>query len=139
MKVASVVAASLEITGSLERQPRLGRRGQVGCSSDQPGYTLGDGVENFSRRDPRGDALGIGRMGGQVFVPAVGKLPVLNPVEVIGKRRILGLVIFKPGKPGVAQLLATAADALLEMIVDSVGNEELCILGPAVKALGQPD
>ena len=88
----------------------------------------------------RGDALGVGGKGRQVLVPAVGKLAVLHAVEFVGEAGILCLVLASNSvEPGVAQLLAAAADALLEMLVDAVRDEELGVLGPAVDLLGQLD
>ncbi len=64
---------------------------------------------------------------------------MLHPVELVGQFGILGSVSLHPGEPGVAQLLATPADAFVEVVVDPVGHEELGVLGPVVVALGQPD
>ena len=51
----------------------------------------------------------------------------------------MALYSLEPVEPGVAQLLAAAADALLEVVVDAVGDQELGVLGPAVELLGEPD
>ena len=82
--------------------------------------------------------LSVGK-GRQVRVPAVGELTMLHPVELVGQFGMLGPVPLNPAEPGVAQRLAAPADALAEVLVDSVGHEELRVLGPAVIALGQPD
>src|SRR5438067_477777 len=81
----------------------------------------------------------MGGKAGQALVPALGELAVLDPVELVGKLRILRLVLLQSGEPGVAQLLAAAADSLLEMVVNTVGNQELSILRPTVETLGEPD
>ncbi len=64
---------------------------------------------------------------------------MLHPVELVGQVGVLGPVPLHSGEPGVAQLLATPADALVEVLVNSVGHEELGVLGPVVVALREPD
>src|SRR5271165_7499699 len=64
---------------------------------------------------------------------------MLHLVKVKSELRVLCLVLLEPGEPGIAQLLAATADALFEVIVDALGNQEFCVLGPAVELLGQPD
>ena len=50
--------------------------------------------------------------------------------------RVLRLVLFELVEPGVPQLLAALADALLEVLVDAVGDTEL-LGGAAVELLGR--
>ena len=85
MEVPPAVAAGLEVAGSLEGQPGLGRGGQVRGTADQPGDVLGQGIEDLARRAARGDSLGVRRIRGQALVPAVGKLAMLDPVELMGE------------------------------------------------------
>src|SRR5208282_1039727 len=63
----------------------------------------------------------------------------LHLVKLKCKPRIPGLVVLEPGEPGITQLLAAAANALLEVIVDAIGNQEFRVLRPAVELFGQPD
>ena len=64
---------------------------------------------------------------------------MLHLVELKSELRVLCLVLLEPGEPGIAQLLAATADASFEVIVDTLGNQESCVLRPAVELLGQPD
>ena len=64
---------------------------------------------------------------------------MLDPVKLVGQLGMLGLVGFEPLEPGVAQILAALADALAEVVVDAVGDEEFGVLGPAVELLGEAD
>ena len=64
---------------------------------------------------------------------------MLHPVELVGKFGVFDLVAPNSIEPGVAQFLSSAADAFTEKLVNSVGNEELGVLGPVVVALGEPD
>src|SRR5262245_61181552 len=64
---------------------------------------------------------------------------MLHLVQLIGQIGMLGAVSFHAAEPVVAQRLAASPDAGLEVVVDAVGNEELCVLGPAVIALGEPN
>ena len=57
VKVASAVAACLEIAGPVEGEPSIGRRSEVGRAADQPGHVSGDGVEHLPGRLARGHAL----------------------------------------------------------------------------------
>ena len=115
-----------------------------GARSAEPpishGTFFASGVEHLAGGVARGHALGVGREGRQVLVPALGQLAVLHPVELVGQLGVLGLrYSSKLREPGVAQLLAALADAVAEVLVDAVGDEELGVLRPAVVALGQPD
>src|SRR5271157_5995216 len=64
---------------------------------------------------------------------------MLHPVQLVGQLGVFGLVSPNSLEPGVAQLLSTAADAFMEMLVDTVGDEELGVLGPVVIPLGEPN
>src|SRR5271166_6240980 len=124
MEIPPAVAAGLEVAGSLEGQPGLGGGCQVRGTADQPGDVLGQSIEDLARRDARGDSLGVRRIRGQALVPAVGKLAMLHLVEVKSELRVLCLVLLEPGAQGIEQLLAATADALFEVIVDALGNQE---------------
>ena len=139
VEIAAPVIAGLEVAGAVESQAGLGRRGQVGRASDQPGNILCDRVEDQARRDSSGHSLAVGGERRQPRIPAVGELTMLHPVELVGQFGMLGPVPLDPAEPGIAQRLAATADAVAEVLVDPVGHEELRVLGPVVIALGQPD
>ena len=139
VEVAARVIAGLEVAGAVESQARLGGRGQVGRAAHQPGDVPGDRVQDQARRVPSGHPLAVGGEGRQARIPAVGELAMLHPVELVGQLGVLGLVLLDPAEPGIAQLLATPAHPLVEVLVDAVGHEELGVLGPAVVAFGEPD
>src|ERR1051325_11011535 len=63
----------------------------------------------------------------------------MQAIELISQFRMLCTIFFHTCKPGIAEFLAAFADAVLEVIVDAVGDKELSILRPAVVALGQAD
>ena len=108
VEVAAAVAVGLEIARPLEGHVRLGRGGEIGGASDQPGDVLGDRVQNLARRDARRHPLGVGGEDRQVFIPAIGKLAVLDSIELVGQVGMFRLVAVDRGEPGVAQLLAAA-------------------------------
>ena len=139
MEVAASIFAGLEVAGAVEGQAGLGRRCQVGRTAHKPGDIPRHRVEDQAGRIARGHSLAVGGERRQACIPAVGELAMLHPVELVGQFGVLGPVALDPGEPGVAQFLATPADAVAEVIVDSVGHEEFGILGPAVVALGEPD
>ena len=139
VQVAAAGVRGAEVAGPLERQPRLAGRGQVRRAAHQPGHVLRQGVEHLAGGVARGLALGVGREGRQVLVPALGELAALHPVEVVGQLGVLLAVLLEAGAPGLVQLPAALADAVAEVLVDAVGHEELGVLRPAVVPLGQPD
>src|ERR1035441_3588418 len=61
------------------------------------------------------------------------------PRCVTRQRRILNLVCVKLHGPRIPDFLSSRADAVLEMVVYAIGNQEFRILGPAIIALGEPD
>ena len=88
----------------------------------------------------RGHALRVGRERRQVLVPAVGQLAVLHLVELVGEVGILRPCTASSwANQASRSCLAAFADALLEVVVDAVGHEELGVFGPAVVPLGQAD
>ena len=138
-RLRPAVVAGLEIAGAVEGQPRLGGRGQVGRAADQPRDILGDRVEDQAG-GVRAWPSPCGRRGRPAGrIPALGELAVLHPVELVGQIGVLGPILLHPAEPGVAQFLPPPADALAEVVVDPVGHEELCVLGPSVIPLGEPD
>ena len=62
---------------------------------------------------------------------------MLDAIELVGQVGMFRLVAVDRGKPGVAQLLAARADALVKVLVNAVGHEKLGVLGPAVGTLGR--
>src|SRR6266850_4822339 len=63
----------------------------------------------------------------------------LHAVQLVGQMRVLLAVIVKEGRPLLRKLLSAFADAIAESLSDSIGNEELRVFRPSVKALGQPN
>ena len=111
-------------------------------SADPPishGRFLATALSTLPDDSRRSDSLGVGGEGGKVLVPTVRKLPVLNPVKLVGKFRILGLIVLDPREPGVAKLLAALADPLAKELMNAVGNQELRVLRPTVEFLREPD
>ena len=140
VEVAAAVAAGLEVAGALEGQAGLGRGGQVGRAADQPGHVLGQRVEHLARRDSRVamPLASAGNVGRSLSQPS-GSWRCCIRSSWSASSGYLALYSLELGEPGVAELLAAAADALLEVLVDAVGDQELGVLGPAVELLGQPD
>ena len=59
----------------------------------------------------------------------------MHPVELVGQFGIFSEVPLQAGEPGMAQLIPSSTDAVAEVVVDPVGDEELRVLGPVVIAL----
>ncbi len=139
MQVPSSGALGGEIPRVGERQPRLGRRGQVRRPADQPGHVLGHHVQHLGRRVPARESLGIRRETREVAIPAVRKLAVLHAVHLLRELRIRLAVVLQRGEPGIAQRPSTPAHTARDMLPHADGHEKLGILRPIVGALGEPD
>src|ERR1039458_1214450 len=89
-EVSRVVMAGFEIARTIEGESCLRRWIQIGRTTHQPWIVPGDCVENFGRRIAGGEALGIGRKGGEFLVPTVGRLTMLHAFEL---RRQFGILL----------------------------------------------
>ena len=69
-----------DVAGVLERDPRLGRRGEIGRAPDQPGYVLRDRVQDHGRAVPASGPLLICVERGDGGVPTFRQLAVLHAV-----------------------------------------------------------
>ena len=76
---------------------------------------------------------------GQIAIPAGGKFAPLHLVDLGREFGILCAIGGEKIRPCLAGLGAALADAGLEMLVDTVRDEELRILGPAVETFGEAD
>ena len=120
--VPPAILFRVEISRAVEGQIRLVGLGQVCRSANQPGDLLRQGVQRFSRGFARRHALWIGREARQVFVPAVGQLAALHLVQLICELRKLFLVLFVFCVPRRTSLGPAVAHAILELIIDSLGD-----------------
>ena len=55
---------------------------KIGRAAHQPGMILGDRVQHFGGGIAGCQSLGIGREGGQLFVPSLGRLALLHALEL---------------------------------------------------------
>ena len=127
----------LEVAGAIERQPRLGRGRQVRGAAHQPRHILGEGIEDFAGGIARRHALRVRRESRQAVVPAFRQLTVHHAIEMVCQLWIFGAILFHTREPGIAQLFAAPAHAVVEMIVYAIRYIEFRILRPTVVALGQ--
>ena len=72
---------------------------------------------------------------GEIGVPALRQLPALHRLELARQIRLLHGVPRQQLFPGRAQLRASPADPLGEVLGDAIGDQELRVLGPAVGPL----
>jgi hypothetical protein len=63
----------------------------------------------------------------------------LHLPDLRSERLVLSAETVEEGLPLFAQLLSSRPDALGEVLTHPVGDEELRVLGPAVRALRLPD
>src|SRR4051794_18440822 len=136
MQVATGVIAGLEVAGALEGQARLRGWRKVGRPADQPGYALCERIFDPVRRVAAGYAFFVGRERRDRRFPALRKVTFLNHLELPGKRGLRRPVVLEQGLPFRMRVGATLADAVGEVLVDAVRNQELRVLWPAVGALG---
>ena len=69
MHVAAARLIGLELACAVEGKIGLSGWRQIAGAADQPRHMLGDGVEHFAGRVPRGDALVVGRECRQARIP----------------------------------------------------------------------
>ena len=118
----------------------LGGRGEVGRAADQPGHVLGEGVEHLAA-EHRASAFpfaSAGKTGRFLSQPSGSSRCCMRSISSASSG-YLRLVLARTARPRPRERLAALADAVLEVIVDAVGDEELGVLGPAVDLLGQLD
>jgi hypothetical protein len=135
--VAAMISVGEKIPCAFKGEIRFVGFRQVSRPADEPGNIRRERVQRFARALAGSHPLGIGREGGQVFVPAVGELATLHAVDLVSQLRKLFFVLGEFRAPGRVGFGATFADAVLELIVDAVRHEELCVFRPAVIPLDQ--
>src|SRR5439155_3207522 len=94
--------------------------------------------ENLARAVTRSNTLGISRKRRQILVPAIWKLAMLHPVDLVSKFGESLRVGVEQFFPSVAKLAAAFPDSLLKVFADSVRYQKLGILRPAIEFLYQP-
>ncbi len=139
VQIASGVVERLEIACAFKREVHFVRFGQIGRAADEPRNILRERVQHLAATFARGNAFGVRGEGWQVLVPAAGQFTMLHLVESLRQVGILLGVFREVFIPLRSQVASTLADAILEVLVDAFGNQELGIFGPAVKLLGQAD
>ena len=139
VQIAPARIVRLQVTGTVEGQPRLGRRRQVRGAADQPRVVLGQRVQHLPGRRPRCDALRVGGKGRNVGVPADGQFATLHPVELVGQVGKFGPIGLEGRLPLAAQSGSTRADPFGEVLVDTIRDEELLVGWEAVELLGRAD
>src|ERR1700730_15082699 len=137
VEIAAAVAGGFDVAGVVEREASLCRRRQIRGASDKPRHALSDGVQHFAGCVAASDTFGIGREARDVGVPSCRQLALLYLFEMIGKVRILALVIGELRHPGYALGVTTLTDQLLKPLVHAIRHQKLGIFGPTVISLGQ--
>ena len=135
VEVAARAVRRREVSGSVEAEMRLRRGREVGRAADEPGDALRDRVQHLARGVARGEALRVRGERGEPRVPVLGKRSALHALDLVGELREGCAVFLEPRLPRRSRLAATGADALREVLDDTVGDEELGVLGPAVEPL----
>src|SRR4029077_20729337 len=120
-------------------QERFVRRAEIRRSSQEPGNALSKDVQYFAGSVAAREALGIGGEAWQVAVPSDGQLAPLHLVDLSGEFRKLIMVSGKQRLPAAPRLGPARANTSVESARDPVRYQELCVLGPAVGSLGEPD
>ena len=135
MQVAAAVLAGLKILFSVQQRHR--RRRQVRRAADEPRQMLREAVEHLAARNPAADSFGVGGKRRNPLVPTFGQLAGPHRFQLGSLRGIrlfvLGEFLF-PLFPG---RLAVRANSGGKMLPNFVGDEELCILRPAIDLLCQ--
>src|SRR5207253_5392723 len=137
MEILPAPAPGLEASRALVRQGRLVRRPEVGRAAEQPRDVLREYVEHLARSITAGDALGIRREDGEVAIPSRGQVSSLHLIDLGRELRMGGPIRREERGPLASSRSAARPDARGEVLADAIGDQELCVLRPAVAALGQ--
>ena len=139
MQVLPARAVGLEISGAIEFEGGPVRRRQIRRASEKPGDILRDDVKHIARCVPPSHALGVGREDREVSVPPRRKLASLHLIDLGSEIGMLGPIGVEQVCPSAARLRAARPNPGREMLADSVGDEELRILGPPIAPFAQAD
>src|SRR3974390_1619579 len=137
MKISASIVFGRKVSGAFLCDASLCRWCKVRRSSDQPGNVLGGGIQYHAGRLSGRQAFRVGLELGQIPVPAVGKSPVLHAKKFFGLFGILFAVCVNACEPDVAQLFAALPDSSPEVLIDSLGDVKLLVLGPSIIAFRQ--
>src|SRR5215510_2118267 len=139
MQVFPCRVIGLEVARALVRQRRLVRGAKIRGTPEEPGDGLRQHVQRLARRVPPRDPLGIGWKDGQVAVPAGRQFPPLHEFNLSRAVGVLGAIGGKQFRPLAPRLSAARSYPSGKMVVDAVGHQKLCLLGPAVELLTEAD
>ncbi len=139
VQVLSAGTPGLEIPRPLVRQRGPVRGRKVRRPAEEPGHVLSEHVEDLTRSVPPGHALRIGREDGKILVPIDRQLAPLHQIDFVGECSVLRAIGFEQTQPPIPRGGAARAHPGREMLVHAVGDEELGVLGPSVKTLGETD
>ena len=144
MQIAAPVIPStsrrLELIHALEGEPGLRRRREVRGAAQHRGDPERDRVECLRRGVAAGDALGIGREGREVAVPAGRKHVSAASSRVVGPARgYFFLYAAARAVPLGPSLGATPAEVGREVLPDTIGYDERRVGIPPVEFLREPD
>src|SRR5262245_58641807 len=139
MQVFPRRALGLEVSRALVCQRRLVRRSKIRGTPEEPGDILCQNVQRLARSIPPRDPLGIGWKDGQVAVPAGRQFAPLHQFDLGCAIGVLGAIGGKAFRPLAPRLSAARAYPSSNMVVDAIRHQKLCILGPAIELLGEPD
>src|SRR3989442_8696230 len=137
MQVLTAGLRRLEAPGALVRQGGLVRRPQVGRPSEEPWDVLCEHVEHLARRVAARDALGIRREDGKVPIPSLRQLSPLHLIDLGRELRVGGAIGPEEIGPPASSCGAARPDARGEVLANTVGDQELRLLRPAIAPLGK--
>src|SRR5438876_616836 len=120
MEIAPAVAPRLEIACAFKLQSGSVGGRKVCRSANQPRHILSENVENLARAVTRSNTLGISRKRRQILVPAIWKLAMLHPVDLVSKFGESLRVGVEQFFPIVAKLAAAFPDSLLKVFAASI-------------------
>src|SRR5580700_981440 len=139
MKILPAWVVSLKISGARKSQSRLVRGSKVSRAAQEPGNILREHIQYFARRVAPGYAFRISRKHRQVPIPSLREVAPLDQLDFRSKIGIFGPICLEELTPFLSRFRAARANTRAKVLVHSVGNKELCILGPAVASFAKPN
>src|SRR5215469_12930580 len=139
VEVFALRSACLEILCTLISKSGLVGRTKIRGSPNQPWNVLREHVQDLPRGISTCYAFRVCRKDGKVAVPSLRQLTLLHLVDISSQLGELGMIVREELCPLSARVCSALADPGREIFANSIRNQELCVLRPAVGALSQAD
>src|SRR5258706_2141852 len=139
MQVLAAGTFSLKISRAIVSQHRFIGWTKIRRPSQEPWDIPGQNVQHLARGFAACNALRVGGKDREVAIPTGGKFAALHLVNFGREFREFHSIAGEERLPIFPGLRSAPADPGFEMIINTFGDEEFCVLRPAVATLRKAD